>query len=282
MAFYYAMSDIHGYYQPFIDALEIVDLSDSRNCLFLLGDYVAGGKDSCKVLYHVKELCEKYEGQVVALMGNHDKWFLDWLAVPSRDWFRLSDPEFLRTCKSFLSPGQITYVYAEANRRRRRGGEPYEELNKEVSSAIKTAHEGLLGWLRELPLFYEADKQIFVHAGIDEDSMAGWVYMTPEHFFTEKFTLLSEPKSFYKDIVAGHIHPSSGVLWDGASHFYVGGTTEASAVVPVLKYDTESGIYTGYRKAEQLGGEIEWEEYLVVNRNKTSCPNKWIEKETMS
>ena len=36
------------------------------------------------------------------------------------------------------------------------------------------------------------------------------------------------------------------VYWNGASHYYLDGTTECSNFVPVLEYDVESGRYFHY------------------------------------
>ena len=42
----YAISDIHGYLNEFIDALNKIDLSDRENRLILLGDYIDNGSQS--------------------------------------------------------------------------------------------------------------------------------------------------------------------------------------------------------------------------------------------
>ncbi|MBO4125690.1 metallophosphoesterase [Streptococcus suis] len=42
----FAMSDIHGHYDEFIESLSKVDLSDKNNQLILLGDYIDGGSHS--------------------------------------------------------------------------------------------------------------------------------------------------------------------------------------------------------------------------------------------
>lgn len=51
----YAMSDIHGSYSEFLDALELVDLSGT-NKLVLLGDYIDGGGDDERVLDKIIEM----------------------------------------------------------------------------------------------------------------------------------------------------------------------------------------------------------------------------------
>ena len=108
----------------------------------------------------------------------------------------------------------------------------------------------LVKWLKSLPLYEVTEKQIFVHAGIDEEAGEWWQFGTEEHFFFEKFppTL----GSFEKDIVAGHVSTRTvsgdpehvGVFWDGQSHYYIDAGTEASELMYVLCYDVEQGRYS--------------------------------------
>ena len=50
MAKIYAISDIHGYLDEFINALSKVDLSDKNNRLILIGDYIDTGIQSFQVI----------------------------------------------------------------------------------------------------------------------------------------------------------------------------------------------------------------------------------------
>lgn len=86
-----------------IESLNIVDLdSDKENKLILIGDYVDGGKDSCRVLYHIKKLEETYPNQVKVLLGNHDKMFIDWYKGLEDDSQWLFHDVKLLTIKSFF------------------------------------------------------------------------------------------------------------------------------------------------------------------------------------
>ena len=49
MAKIYAISDIHGYLDEFINALSKIDLSDKNNRLILIGDYIDTGIQSFQV-----------------------------------------------------------------------------------------------------------------------------------------------------------------------------------------------------------------------------------------
>lgn len=75
----YAMSDIHGFLKAFFSALERVDLS-GENQLVLLGDYIDYGPNSREVVETIMDLQKKYgNDKIIALSGNHEKDFLDWL-----------------------------------------------------------------------------------------------------------------------------------------------------------------------------------------------------------
>lgn len=54
----YAISDIHGYLDEFINALSKIDLSDKNNRLILIGDYIDNGTHSFQVISKIIELEE--------------------------------------------------------------------------------------------------------------------------------------------------------------------------------------------------------------------------------
>ena len=61
----YVMSDIHGNYKKYIQAINTLNLQDS-DTLYVLGDVVDRGNGSCKILLDM--MC-RYN--VVPLIGNH-------------------------------------------------------------------------------------------------------------------------------------------------------------------------------------------------------------------
>lgn len=107
-------------------------------------------------------------------------------------------------------------------------------------------------WMKKLPFFYETPTQIFVHAGVDEEAGDLWKVGTPEETMCEMFPW--NEGEFMKDVIAGHTDTFNmaqdesfhDVYWDGASHYYLDGTTHKSGQVPVLKYDIERERYTAF------------------------------------
>ena len=69
----YAMSDIQGCLDAFLDALAHVDLEDKNKMLVLCGDYIHGGSDSYGVVEKIIELKKKCKKRVVVLMDNHEE-----------------------------------------------------------------------------------------------------------------------------------------------------------------------------------------------------------------
>ena len=203
----YAMSDIHGCFDVFDQAMRAVDLSEGGSMLLLLGDHVphytvyeepSSFEERAEAsLRKVMSLCEAHPGQVVALKGNHE---LD-LVEGARETLWSIDPEVVK-------------------------------------------------WADGLPPFYETERQIFVHAGVEEDAEDLWKWGTDEIMFCCKFPPSTGP--FLKDVVAGHVgtsrfHSERGchdVYWDGFSHYYIDGTTERSGELPVLIYDTQARRYS--------------------------------------
>jgi serine/threonine protein phosphatase 1 len=104
-------------------------------------------------------------------------------------------------------------------------------------------------WMKELRRFYTTKKQIFCHAGVDEEAGDLWEWGTNDYTFTQKYPATFG--EFYKDIIAGHIGTATisgddsfhDIYYDGKSHYYIDGTADKSGVIPVLKYDTDTNLY---------------------------------------
>lgn len=141
-----------------------------------------------------------------------------------------------------------------------------EDIRSKASLFHDTA---IITWLRGLPFYYETEKQIFVHAGIDEEAEELWKWGSENYYFCNKYPHTTG--KFLKDVIAGHISTSEitgkadndKVFWDKQSHFYIDGDTRVSKTIPVLKYDTVSGKYSSFEKRKQDYGSFVWQEYVV-------------------
>lgn len=66
----YAISDIHGCYEKYVEMLKKIDLGDNDR-LYVLGDVIDRGADGIKILREMKK-----DSRVVPLIGNHESMAL--------------------------------------------------------------------------------------------------------------------------------------------------------------------------------------------------------------
>ena len=248
-----AVSDIHGHLDALRAALDIVDLDGNRDAtLVLLGDYVDRGPDSLGVLELIRDLQRTHGDRVVALLGNHECWMLDWLDADDADYDWLHTDVGFVTVNSFVTEQFVDRIPV---------GATGVEINAVIKRELRARHGELIEWLRALPLVHEMEHAIYVHAGVDEEAGDMWRAATPEHVLTEKYPASTGP--FVKTVVAGHIRASelhrdrreNGVFHDGASHYYIDAAVEVSGRLNVLTYDLASGEYS-WRMTPDPAGSI--------------------------
>ena len=236
MAKIYAISDIHGYLDEFINALNKVELSDKDNRLILLGDYIDNGSKSFQVLSKIIELEEMYSGQIITLFGNHDEWFYEWL-IPETP----TASAFGETIQSFFSPEELKEILVSNP----------NNFEIAIRNAIKTKTK-FIDWFKERykdKRYYETDNQIFVHAGIDEEAGKLWKELTSSEMFTNKFPVTTS--AFIKDVISGHIASHQvarddsylGKVYYNQNHYFIDGDVNHSKTIPVLCYDTITKKY---------------------------------------
>ena len=205
----YAMSDIHGCIGAFEKKLEQVDLSGD-NRLILLGDYIDYGRESGQVLEKVFDLQNKHgEKKVIVLKGNHEAALLDWI-----DDF-----------KKPVTPAM------------------------EAAMLLLTERKETISWLRKMPLLFKTDRQIFVHAGVNEEAEDLWESGTEEYVFLWKFPVTPGP--FYKTIISGHVGTGQiakdksfhDIYFDGQSHYFIDGSVYGGGRLNLLAYDEEKDRY---------------------------------------
>ncbi len=244
----YAISDIHGCIGAFEKALSFVDLADGHSTLVVCGDYCDRGPASLQVFQKIMSLQREYPGQIVALRGNHEEMLLEYVDMVddldfTRAWM-LADSN-LATAKSFLGEGMFEQVKRMLVRRK------FDDAYRFVVRRMKSDHADVLSWIRELPYYYETPKQVFVHAGIDEDAGDLWRIGTPVEFFTAMPPDYAG-QTFDLDVVAGHIDTETvsgipgykGIWHDGASHYYIDGGVMRTGYIPVLAYDERTNTYS--------------------------------------
>jgi serine/threonine protein phosphatase 1 len=117
-----------------------------------------------------------------------------------------------------------------------------------VKAAVEAKHTDLIAWVRALPLYWETDTHIWLHAGVEEDLGEDWKLGTSDHTLTHKFPP-TFGKVLTKTVVAGHVSTepmhsdgSHGIFTD-AGHIFLDGGTAKNGDLNVPPYDCESGSY---------------------------------------
>ncbi len=133
----FAIGDVHGCVDELRLLLNRLPRT-SETTIVLLGDYVDRGPSSRQVIDTVLELAQQCN--VVALKGNHEAMFLDYLAEPT-------------------SEGAGAFIYNGGSATLASYADAHGELK------IPEAH---LGFLRSLPTMHETEHNVFVHAGLPQ------------------------------------------------------------------------------------------------------------------
>ena len=245
----FAISDIHGNLGAMEKAVKQITpyLVNGDSKLLMLGDYIDRGNESYECLQLAYDLQQQFgKDKVIVLKGNHDEWFLDFLKGNGDEW--LSEDDDYRTTRTFLTKeqlGKLNEIY-----------EREEKLSFMIEN-IRGNHKKLISWMQQLPLFYETDSQIFVHAGVDEDipeeEMEWCTICTGEWTFLGKYP--PTKGKFFKDIIAGHVAAKKvagdkyfeGIYFDGASHFYIDGSGGDRHSLLCLAYDVGDKTYYDYK-----------------------------------
>lgn len=147
---YYAIADIHGRYDLLDKALkaipEYLQKQDDKDYLIItLGDYVDRGPDSKKVIERL--IHENETDCFISLQGNHEQIMLQSITQKMKpDWWIGN------------GGGQTLISY---------GHPPFPIMSYAYGLVTyMNVPEDHLKWIASLDLYYETEKQVFVHAGI--------------------------------------------------------------------------------------------------------------------
>lgn len=200
------MSDIHGCFQPFLDALDFVDLSKD-NKLILLGDYIHGRQEeNYKVLDKIISLEREFgTDKVIVLAGNHEDMVCSGRFQISEDTNNDDNEDqyiiWLQGLRRYYVEGVNIFVHAGIDEELRDLWEMTDDYT------LTEKFPATLGKFE----CDDADMKIIAgHIGTAE---------------------ISEDQSFHD------------IYYDGKSHYYLDASTLDSNVVNVLKIDTEHNKY---------------------------------------
>ena len=251
----YAMSDIHGCLGLLERQMEHVNL-DAEDRIIFLGDYMDYGPCSGQVLRYLYELQQRYgSSRVVALKGNHEAMFLEWIRdfdravtasmedIANDSWLKFDAGQGYNVFPTLVGQEQFEKL------KEIEGKTSLARVNAEAVQMVLEANGDLVRWMRSLPLYYETQTQIFVHAGVDEEAEDLWKWGTEEDTFLWKYP--ASLGKFCKTIIAGHIGTGSiaqdrsfhDIYYDGASHYYIDGSAYDQGKLLLLGYDERKEKY---------------------------------------
>jgi serine/threonine protein phosphatase 1 len=163
----YVVGDIHGLYYPLHLILSrILPLRKTdgiKDQFVLLGDYIDRNINSHKVIDTLIQIKKDFPDQIITLLGNHEKRFLD--AIEASD--AIEGPEYYDSLDNYLAwmknGGSLTLLgYIE------RAGlhydSPFAFPRNKIKEIIPKEH---VDFLKSLVLYHETQDYIFVHAGCD-------------------------------------------------------------------------------------------------------------------
>ena len=129
------ISDIHGHDEAFLSLLEYANFNPQHDRLVVGGDMVSRGPDSAKVFTRIFNMQQQHPHHVIALQGNHEVMMLEHYLHQGKLWLYHGGKEAIRSFE-------------------------HEKLGEEQ------IHE-MVTWVSNLPLVFEDDSFVYVHAGID-------------------------------------------------------------------------------------------------------------------
>ena len=132
------IGDIHGCYRELTELIARLTKEkkyiSEKDRLIFIGDYIDRGDNPRLVVKYIRELQNKYGENVIPLMGNHEDMLLEYMDGNDRSW---------------LYNGYEATLLS------------YQGYKEDLVEDIR--------WMSLLPLYYEDDHFIYVHAGVDND-----------------------------------------------------------------------------------------------------------------
>lgn len=143
----YVIADLHGRFDLLCSAIDMIeaDAGDNGGVFIVLGDFVDRGPQSRSIIDLLMAGPQLPNWQWIILQGNHEAMMLEVLANPNAHLMRWWVGN---------GGGQTLQSYGYVS------GDDLRPLR------VPMEH---LTWLSELPLYYQDDQRIFVHAGVPFD-----------------------------------------------------------------------------------------------------------------
>jgi len=169
----FAIGDIHGCHEQLRALMDRIPVEFCRDTIVFIGDYIDRGPDSIAVVDYLLDL-KKRVPNIVLLKGNHEDMLEKYLDGTDRYTYLLNGGQ--RTLDSYLRLPGCSDRYP-----------------------IPPEH---LQFFKSLPLYYETDDYIFVHAGLRPGVPLEAQQTEDMLWIRDKF--IYSPYDFGKRVVFGH------------------------------------------------------------------------------
>jgi serine/threonine protein phosphatase 1 len=189
-----AIGDIHGDLESFERLWAKLPPLDADDTVVFLGDYLDRGPRSAEVVARVREVAARGPAKVITLRGNHED---AWLKIIDEGWFEFILPRnngCVETLRSYQGRADEPMPDVPSP-------EDFTELER---GAFFPAD--VVEWMRTLPMYYEDEHAIYVHAGLKRQD---GVFQHPSQVTPPRALLWLRDRDFFanyrgKLIVFGH------------------------------------------------------------------------------
>ena len=173
----FAIGDIHGEPTHLERLLGRLPTMTADDTVVFLGDYLDRGPDSRRVIEMVVALPSQIPAKVVSLMGNHEEAWLRSLKSPEPGFLLRPDNGCFQALQSLADCGQASDL----------------EQAGMLLQPTKWFPAWIHQWMESLPLYYEDEHAIYVHAGLDGE---GEVWHHPKDGRPRNLLWCREPDFF--------------------------------------------------------------------------------------
>ena len=149
----FVIGDIHARRSQLQRLLEMLPLDEASDTLVFLGDLIDRGADAPGTVADVLALKRARPELVVTLRGNHEQMMLDFLDAGASIWL------------SPVTGGERTFEQYTGHKLSITSEKDFQEAREKAASSIPPEH---LEFMREMPLYYEDEFALYVHAGLDQ------------------------------------------------------------------------------------------------------------------
>jgi serine/threonine protein phosphatase 1 len=207
------VSDIHGCYDKWIALLKKVEFNPKSDHLILLGDYVDRGKQSKEVVDHIAQMVQA--GEAIALRGNHDQRFMEW-ATHNNTFHNAK----------FVEHGGLQTINSYCDSKYSLEDLLKSDILEQAKTSIRKNYRAHIQFIDSLPLYYEDDNHIYVHAGLNP-FYKNWKEQPEKDFIWIREAFIKHPTVVDKMVVFGHsqtvdIH-GIGDIWLGGDKIGIDG-----------------------------------------------------------